>query len=177
MKGGKTMKSKNISALTDFIIHNNYMSVSTKNGKLSVVNKLFYEDLLSDEEKNDVTTINIDHLFSRVYEKCSAELTPQSISYYRSRLTAAIRDFKKWLETPDEFRFSQHDKSNFPFQIPLRNGEIIIKINGLPFDLTTKEAQKINAILMLLAQDSSKAESNPTRLPKPNPGETVTKAG
>ena len=41
----------------------------------------------------------------------------------------------------------------YDFPIPLRNGELVILLKNLPFDLSSEEAEKINGVILALAKE------------------------
>lgn len=141
--------------------------------------------VLSEDEAQDVISIDLDHLMWRFDNLNPHQYTPESLQSYRSRLKTALADFRAYSENPVSFRpngkvrqkakqaaagsvpvkkratasvqqvqpvgFSNAPAVDLPnvSQLPIQlRQNLIIRIFGLPFDLTKPEAQKIANIVL-----------------------------
>ena len=135
--------------------------------------------ILDDVEAADVTTLDIDGVVSRFGHLHAKEYAPGSLASYSSRLHAAMEDFKSHLSNPLAFRPKAHrartrsDKgaatgpsprpveparpvppppmaSSNILPIPIRP-DLTIFVQGLPYDLSKPEAQKIANVILAMA--------------------------
>jgi len=60
--------------------------------------------ILSEEEANDVTKLNLDDVMARFLNLEGKSFTPASLTTYLSRLKSAVDDFSTYLENPLGFR-------------------------------------------------------------------------
>jgi hypothetical protein len=128
--------------------------------------------ILSDEEAQDVTALNLDDVMRRFTNLEGRGYTPGSLTTYLSRLRSALDDFKVYLDKPLNFRpgvqprerrkpeVRKETESTAPavngeiavapapnaLSIPIRPDKMIV-IQGLPYDLTEAEAAKIANII------------------------------
>jgi hypothetical protein len=142
--------------------------------------------ILDDAESEDVTTLDLDEVATRFINKRGTEVKPDSVKVYKSRVAAAIADFKKYRADPLNFKVgttprppvsARPDKnsgafngpsaqpspahhapitpfvspSEIVFPIPIRQ-DLIVKILGLPNDLTKLEATRIANVIHALAR-------------------------
>lgn len=143
------------------------------------VNAVF--GILSPEELSDVRELDLEKVMSRFANKRGTDFTPDSLKVYKSRVSSAIRDLIEYRRDPATFKTStsprpsrapknekqssdgQTSKNDQPdkkyavwdneiaFPIPIR-ADAIVKLIGVPSDLTKREATKIANIVMALAQ-------------------------
>jgi len=134
--------------------------------------------ILDDDETSDVRAIDLDAAMSRFANKREGDFSPDSLRVYKSRVLNAIEDFARYRENPAGFKpgvvMRQRsapkpasspvqpqqraqisvDESVQPgavsFPIPIRPGTVV-KLVGIPSDLTRREANKIANIVMALA--------------------------
>lgn len=60
--------------------------------------------VLSADEAEDITHVDLDDVMSRFDNKNRHQFTPESLQAYRSRLKTALRDFQLYCENPVNFR-------------------------------------------------------------------------
>lgn len=61
-------------------------------------------EVLSDQEAQDVTIIDIDDVMPRFDNLNPRQYTPESLQSYRSRLKTALEDFRAYCENPVSFK-------------------------------------------------------------------------
>lgn len=134
---------------------------------------------LSEEERGDVTRIDVDELASRFHKLEGSSIRMEALSLYAERFRMALTDFLAWCEDPVGFqsiggepRRAQPRGSLDPQQevaeritlestenpsnivpIPLREEETVYVAN-LPLDLTTEEAERIARVVRAFARDN-----------------------
>ena len=132
--------------------------------------------LLDEDQTQDLRALDRERAFQIFQNKEGRKYTPQSLNAYRSRFTAALDDFLRYVENPSAFRpqgqgrkaasrgklatrerdanefvkDKKLDESGLAVPIPLRDG-VIVLVRGLPYDLTSDEVRKINTILAAYA--------------------------
>lgn len=67
--------------------------------------------VLSDDEAQDVVSLDIDHLMARFDNLNPHQYTPDSLQTYRSRLKTALEDFRAYGENPVSFRPSGQSRA------------------------------------------------------------------
>jgi len=136
--------------------------------------------ILSEEEAEDVTKLNLDDVMARFHNLEGKSYTPASLTTYLSRLKSAVEDFETYLENPLGFRPSVQarekrkpdgkkdeaaSRSDWPgaerpsVKTPLSSSILPIAIRpdttvfvqGLPYDLTEAEANKIANVIRAMA--------------------------
>ena len=60
--------------------------------------------VLSDDEAKDIIEVDLDDVMSRFDNRNRHKFTPESLQAYRSRLKAALRDFRAYSSNPVNFR-------------------------------------------------------------------------
>ncbi len=142
--------------------------------------------ILTAEEAKDVRALNLDEVAVRFANLKGSGFKPNSLRVYKSRVSASLADFLEYRKNPMTFRpsgsgqrnsaFSKREKNENPpaaikknepqvsaevnseeviFPIPLRPN-LVIKLVGVPGDLTKREATKIANVVMALAEDAEK---------------------
>jgi hypothetical protein len=180
------MSDKSLSALLSFIdwmASKGLMQRNTAAGRKAACSKVL--GVLDPEEQDDVTQVNIDEAMTRFHNLEGRKYVPASLAVYRSRVGAAIDDFKRHLADPTSFKpgVSQRKQTSSPakkqatrepaigeartpsgpdlssgsghspvnvFPIAIRP-DVVVRIQGLPFDLTEAEARKIANVVLALA--------------------------
>lgn len=180
------MSDKSLSALLgflDWMASKGLMQRNTAAGRKAACSKVL--GVLDPEEQDDVTQVNIDDAMARFHNLEGRNYVPASLAVYRSRVLAAIDDFKRHLADPASFKpgVSQRKQTNDPskksakresrpvearvaqpsdqgsgsahspvnvFPIAIRP-DVVVRIQGLPFDLTESEARKIANVVLALA--------------------------
>jgi hypothetical protein len=75
---------------------------NTASSRKATANKVLA--LLSEEEAQDVTGVDVDDLIRRFGNKFGQQYTPDSLVSYRSRLRTAVDDFRAYCDSPVGFR-------------------------------------------------------------------------
>jgi hypothetical protein len=128
--------------------------------------------ILSSDEAKDVTVLDLDDVMRRFTNLEGKGYTPGSLTTYLSRLRSALDDFKVYLDNPMSFRpgvqprerrkpdarkeaalAAANGQAHIPsapatnvLSIPIRP-DIVIAIQGLPYDLSEGEAAKIANVI------------------------------
>jgi hypothetical protein len=155
------------------------MNRTTAAARKAAANKVL--GILDDAEATDVSKLDIDAVMNRFHHLEGANYTPESLNTYKSRLKSSIDDFVRYQKDPLNFkpavvqsaprrsveRAKTSGVSDSPVQkiadeappaavnilpIPIRP-DLTIKIQGLPFDLTPSEANKIANVIKALASE------------------------
>ena len=130
-------------------------------------------------EKQDLRQLDVDELCSRFHKLQGSTIREESLEIYKSRLKAALEDFITWVDNPFDFVPGHSDQPgsiqknadrlpstaaekakeelalNLPdnpsgiFPIPIRQDRVVY-LQNLPLDLSSKEAQKIIAVVQAL---------------------------
>jgi len=159
----------------DFLGNKGLMNKMTVASRKAAV-KTFLS-ILSDQEAQDVTKLDLNELAIRFSNLKGAEFKPESIKVYKSRVTTALEDFKKYRANPLSFKPTVgaprtsgatkaekaddqkpvvkdqkflDDQSGIAFPVPIRPN-VVVRIVGIPSDLTKKEAAKIGNVIAALA--------------------------
>jgi hypothetical protein len=167
----------------DYVKNKGLVNPTTAEARKASANKVL--SILSENEAEDVLSIDLDQVITRFGNLHGKQYTPDSLRTYRSRTKASLDDFERYLENPMSFKSgiqnrekkskngssvsggakseqtqrqpqptNQHvmtpavESSILP--IPLREG-LVVRIQGLPFDLTAQEAKKIANVVMAMA--------------------------
>jgi hypothetical protein len=88
----------------DYLAEKGLMPAATAASRKASANKMLA--VLSEEETQDVTALNMDDVALRFHNKSGQQYTPGSIQTYKSRVGSAIDDFRAYLENPLGFRSS-----------------------------------------------------------------------
>lgn len=180
------MSDKSLSALLSFLDwmgSKGLMQRNTVAGRKAASSKVL--GVLDPEEQDDVTQVNLDDAMTRFHNLEGKKYVPASLGVYRSRVSAALDDFSRYLADPASFKpglvrrkqgnntatkatkklkpntgephpaapelsqSSSHSPVNV-FPIAIRP-DVVVRIQGLPFDLTESEARKIASVVLALA--------------------------
>jgi hypothetical protein len=179
MNGKRTREA--ILEFQDYQANKGLLAKGTAVARKAALSKVL--GILSNEEAEDITEIDLDGLMIRFSNLQGKDYTPGSMNTYKSRVKAAIDDFEAYLSNPLGFRPSinrrdrsaKSEKSNLKkntppheayeqttkvstpsfdasniLPIPLR-ADLTVRIQGLPFDMTKAEAEKIAAVVKAMA--------------------------
>ena len=181
------MTDKSLPSLLGFIdwmSSKGLMQRNTAAGRKAACSKVL--GVLDPEEQDDVTQVNLDEAMARFHNLEGRNYVPASLAVYRSRVGAAIDDFKRHLADPASFKPGVSQRRQTPsqgkkhvkkepqqtatrassspaesnpgsghspvnvFPIAIRP-DVVVRIQGLPFDLTETEARKIANVVLALA--------------------------
>jgi len=153
------------------------MNKTTVAARRASVNTLL--SILSDQEAQDVRKLDLNEVAMRFTNLKGAQFKPESIKVYKSRVTSAIEDLKKYRANPLTFkpnivspkssasakadkdveknRFVKDGKlpdnsADIIFPVPIRP-DVVVRVVGVPSNLTKKEATKIANVVLALAMD------------------------
>lgn len=163
----------------DYLSKKGLMNKATAAARKAAVNKVL--GILDETESADVSTLDLDKVMSRFHNLEGSKYTPSSLGIYKSRLKSSIDDFLRYQKDPLNFKpagqsTSRADRAKTPASgepssrseprrnapieappaavnivpIPIRP-DLTIKIQGLPFDLTASEANKIANVIKDMA--------------------------
>ena len=135
-------------------------------------------------ERQDLRQLDVDELCSRFHKLQGSTIREESLEIYKNRLKAALEDFIAWVDNPIDFvpghldqpRAIQKNADRLPstaaekakeelalnlpdnptgtFPIPIRQDRVVY-LQNLPLDLSSKEAQKIVAVVQALVDSDA----------------------
>ncbi|VAW45358.1 hypothetical protein MNBD_GAMMA02-1677 [hydrothermal vent metagenome] len=142
-------------------------------------------DHVTTEERINLRILDVDALCSRIHKLEDSSIREEAMNLYNSRLKAALDDYFSWAKNPESFtstgshmapakRVQKRDNEEQKalesialhhagtqddiIPIPLRD-DLIVYLQGLPLNLTTKEASKIVNVVKAYVQ-SDHLQSN-----------------
>lgn len=157
------------------------LNKSTANAKRIAVERIF--EVAEEAERGDVREVDLASLMHRFMNLAGAGFKPDSLSTYQSRVRSGIDEFLAWKSNPMGFKpskrgaanktsrvasraevateppqagqiqsFNQQTAQTHSLPIPIRSN-LIVLIQGMPFDLTKAEANKIAKVVMAMAME------------------------
>lgn len=162
----------------DYLATKGLMNRATVAARKAATNTVL--GILEPDEVLDLRNIDLDEVASRFANLKGTEFKPDSVKVYKSRVSSALEDFKKYKASPQTFKPSigipktrssskgakenvtqnvpkngDHADSShaFTFPVPIRP-DVVIKISGIPSDLTKKEASKVANVILALATEN-----------------------
>jgi len=164
-------------SLIDFLSYvgeKGLMNLATAQSRKASVNAFF--SILQPEELQDIRKLDLDEVARRFQNLRGTEYRPESIKVYKGRVSNAINDFKRWKADPSNFKIANssakpstslkpkelakqktpeiqktnEDIQTVVFPVPIRDG-VVVRISGLPSDLSKAEAMKIANVIQALA--------------------------
>lgn len=177
------MSKMSRSALLDFIDYlskKGLMNQATAANRKAAVNKVL--SILDDAEATDVSAINVDEVMARFHNLEGSKYTPTSLNVYKSRVKSAIDDFVRYQKDPLNFKPSapvtgRTERKSAPTTAPSAptsprrtdtieappasvniipiaiRPDLVVKVQGLPFDLKASEANKIANVIRAMASE------------------------
>lgn len=131
--------------LVDFVgrqVVRGKLSPNTAQSYLSSLNRTF--EVATDVERANVLAVDLEALFQR-FRGANSALQDNTGASYEGRVRAAIKSFGDFVEKEaDGVPMTMGTLS-----IPLRAG--VVRIDGLPSDLTPVEANRIAAMIVAMA--------------------------
>jgi hypothetical protein len=103
--GGEMTNKRSREALQEFLSYlgdRGLMAKATAHARKAAASKIL--GVLSDDEAQDVTAIDLDDTITRFSNLHGKKYTPQSLVTYKSRLRSALDDFDAYLVNPLAFR-------------------------------------------------------------------------
>jgi hypothetical protein len=99
------MSDKSLSALVEFLewtADKGLMAKNTVGGRKAAVSAVL--GVLAPEERGDVTAVDLDDAMARFVNLQGKKYNTSSLNVYKSRVNAAINDFRAWLADPLTFK-------------------------------------------------------------------------
>ena len=183
MNAERDVMDASVEKLNEFLSYmaeKGLMKPSTVGSRKVAINKLF--SVLSEEEKRDVFKLDVEEVAERFHNKHGMTVRPDTLKVYVSRVRSSIVDFKQYLENPQSFKPSisargvttksparktavqesanegnhkeevRSDPGTFSIPVPIRG--MLVRIEGIPMDLTPEEARRIAAVIEAYAHSS-----------------------
>lgn len=148
---------------------------NTASARKAAANKVLA--MLSDEEAQDVTGLDVAETIRRFGNRYRSDYTPESLQSYASRLRSSIDDFKRHCDDPLNFKPGKSRLGARPSKgreasanagestvaaaptqlravpavqvLPVAiRPDLVVQIAGLPHDLSQSEAQRLANIIM-----------------------------
>lgn len=170
---------KGLLEFLDFLGNKGLMNAATVAARKAATNTFL--GILPDEELNDLRSLDLNLVEKRFFNLKGTQFKPASVKVYKSRVSSALTDLKNYRADPASFKGSttapknspsvkiekettsyQSSKANekpvitapeYSFPVPIRP-DVIVRIIGIPSDLTKKEATRIANIVLALANDA-----------------------
>lgn len=167
----------------DYAANKGLLNKATANAKRIAVERIF--EVAEDSERGDVREVDLSSLMHRFMNLAGAGFKPDSLSTYQSRVRSGIDEFVAWKSNPMGFKPSKRSAAGKSgrassrvdvapeapktsqsqpinhsavqtnsLPIPIRS-DLIVLIQGMPFDLTKAEANKIAKVVMAMAMEVS----------------------
>jgi hypothetical protein len=165
-------------AFLDWMSEKGLMAKNTVVARKAAANKVL--GILSNEEAQDVTVLDLDTVMRRFTNLEGKGYTPGSLTTYFSRLRSALDDFRLYLDKPLSFRpgvqprepRKSEARKETPSAAPIASGgtgplstpntlsipirpNTMIVIHGLPYDLNEAEATKIANVIRAMVTPAS----------------------
>lgn len=163
----------------DWMASKGFMAKNTAFGRKAACSAVL--GILDPEEREDVTQVDIDQVMSRFTTLEGKKYAPKSLKVYRGRTQNSILDFNRYKADPENFKAlataSKNAEPSKPekrktlpdrstpspvpvnstpmhspnvYPIPIR-ADLVVRIHGLPFDLTRAEAERIANVVKAMA--------------------------
>lgn len=100
----------------DFLGEKGLIPTATAASRKATANKV--TAILSEEEAQDVTALDLDILMNRFHNLNSQAYTPESLQTYKSRMRTALDDFRSYTKDPINFKPAGQKRTK-----PKQNGE------------------------------------------------------
>lgn len=135
-----------LETLGDFIgqqLIRNKLTTNTANSYASSVSRVF--SIATDAEKANVLGVDIEDLYAR-FRAANDGLADKTAESYEGRVSAILKQFAEFVA-----KEGAGGRSTImgTLAIPLRTG--VVKVDGLPSDLTVAEATRIAAMITAMA--------------------------
>jgi hypothetical protein len=160
----------------DYLGQKGLIPPATASARKASANKVLA--ILSEEEGSDVTLLDLESVFTRFGHLHKSDYSPDSLQTYVSRTRTSLDDFKRYCDDPLNFRpkgsgsprsRAANSKTkpgstggsvseDRPIDIPTAHAiqvlpisirsDVVVKIAGLPHNLTKPEAQKLANIIL-----------------------------
>jgi hypothetical protein len=156
------------------------MAAGTVSARKAAVSKVL--GILSEDEAADVLALDLDTLMTRFSNLQGKNYTPDSLVTYKSRVRSSLDEFSEYVRNPLGYRPNIQTRERrvdqpkseqvkggtasaapnpqaealgtgniFPIQL---RPNLIVRIQGIPFDLTEPEARRIANVILAMANPS-----------------------
>jgi hypothetical protein len=112
MQGNKSREA--LVTFLEYLAQKGLMAPATARARKAAVNMVL--GILDDQEAQDVTSINLDHVMSRFMNLQGQGYTPDSLGAYKSRVKSALDDFASYVENPLAFKPNVQTRERKPAQ-------------------------------------------------------------
>jgi len=153
----------------DYLAEKGLMAKATAANRKAATSKVL--GILSEAESSDVTKLDLDEVMTRFSNLKGKGYTPASMNTYLSRLRGAIDDFNSYLSNPLAFKPGvqvrekprSEERPSTPERpaptpplsssiVPIAiRSDVVVFVQGLPFDLSEGEAAKIANVVKAMA--------------------------
>ena len=157
----------------DYMGRKGLIPANTASARKAAANKVL--QILSDDEAEDVTSLDVDETVRRFGNKFRSDYTAESLQSYASRVRSSLDDFKRHCDDPLNFKVgrksphrplrdrsvnARNEVTGSPQASPVRSTlavqvlpialrpDLIVHIAGLPHDLSKVEAQRLSNIIL-----------------------------
>lgn len=103
----------------EYVAQKGLMAPATARARKAAVSKVL--GILSDEEAQDVTSLDLDEVMTRFGHLQGKAYTPQSLVTYKSRVRAALDDFVSYVDNPLGFKPSVQSRERKPAQSKMQS--------------------------------------------------------
>lgn len=110
MPGKRSLEA--LAEFLDYLASKGLMAKNTAHARKAAAGKVL--GILSPEEREDVTAIDLDDVITRFGNLHGKQYTPQSMVTYKSRVRSALDDFDSYLTNPLAFRPSLQNRERKP---------------------------------------------------------------
>ena len=106
---GQVRSRQALSDFLDYLADKGLMARNTVAARKAAVTKVL--GILDDVEAADITAVDVEDVISRFQRLHGRDYTPGSLTTYKSRLRAALDDFRSYLNNPLAFRPSVQSRA------------------------------------------------------------------
>ena len=161
----------------DFLGNKGLMNKATVAARKAATNTFL--SILQEDEAQDLRKLDMNEVALRFSNLKGSEFKPESVKVYKSRVSTALEDLKRYRANPlgykpniapaktplapkEEKEFAKpflkkneqvDEGQGLTFPVPIRP-TVIVKITGIPSDLSKVEATKIANVVLALATNS-----------------------
>lgn len=174
MSGGRSLND--LMAFLDWNAEKGMMAPATVQARKAAVGKVL--GVLAADEVMDVTQVELDTVMARFHNLQGRNYTPDSLTTYKSRVRSTLDDFAAYLDNPLGYKPNSPNKERKPrASVSVRSSQsssrssapasetsspanilpiqirpdLIVRIHGVPFDLTETEARRIANVIIAMA--------------------------
>lgn len=160
----------------DYLGQKGLIPPATASARKASANKVL--SILSEDEASDVTLLDLESVFTRFGHLHKGDYSPESLQTYVSRTRTSVDDFKRHCDDPLNFRpkgsgsakarTANSKNKQGPVASPVSDAhsadghathavqvlpisirsDVVVRVAGLPHNLTRPEAQKIANIIL-----------------------------